>query len=125
MDETPEIKDDKYSKSPHSFYDIARRIMLAGIGAMAISIEEMEDFIDKLIERGELAKKEKEGLISELRERRKKFLHDEDDHIQKRMNEILNNLSIVTKKDMDDLAEKISTLEKKIDELTINKDITT
>ena len=124
MDETPEIKDEKYEKTPHTFYDIARRIMLAGIGAMAISYEEMEEFIDRLVERGELAKKEKEGLISELRERRKKFFHDEDAHIQNRMNEFLHNIPIVTKKDLDDLTEKISILEKKIDELFINKDIT-
>jgi len=117
--ETPvDEKKGKEKWEDYSFYQIARRIMLAGIGAIAITHDELEEFIDRLVERGEIAKKDREELINEIRERRKKHLTDEENYFHKRMNEVFERFHMPTKNDFDELSGKILTLEKKIDELS-------
>lgn len=105
-----------------SFYDIIRRMMLAGIGAIAIKHDEIEEFIDKLVERGEIAKKDAEELRNEMKEQRKKYFHGDESHLHKRMQEFLDRLEVPTKNDFIELNEKLSALEKKIDKLTKAKE---
>lgn len=105
----------------HSFYDVVRRMMLAGIGAIAIKHDEIEEFVDKLVERGEIARKDGEDLISEMRERHKKYLRGEEGQTHKRVAGFLDHIQIPTKTDVNELSEKIAALEKKIDELTKSK----
>jgi poly(hydroxyalkanoate) granule-associated protein len=105
----------------HSFYDVVRRMMLAGIGAIAIKHDEIEEFVDKLVERGEIARKDGEDLIEEMRERHKKYLRGEEGQTHKRVAGFLDHIQIPTKTDVNELSEKIAALEKKIDELTKSK----
>jgi polyhydroxyalkanoate synthesis regulator phasin len=109
-------------KETVSLYNVVRRIMLAGVGAIALKHDELEEFIDKLVERGEIAKKDGDSLIKEMKERRSKHLHDETGYAHKRFAEFLDRFAVPTKNDLDDLSEKISSLEKKIDELTKSKE---
>jgi polyhydroxyalkanoate synthesis regulator phasin len=108
-------------KETVSLYNLVRRIMLAGVGAIALKHDELEEFIDKLVERGEIAKKDGDSLLNEMKERRSKYLHGETGFAHKRFAEFLDRFAVPTKNDLDDLNEKISSLEKKIDELTKSK----
>ena len=51
-----------------SWFDMARKIMLAGVGALVLAQEEIECFVSKLVERGELAEKEGTQLIQDMKE---------------------------------------------------------
>ncbi len=104
-----------------SFYDVVRRMMLAGIGAIALKHDEMEEFMDKLVERGEIAKKDREELMKEMRERYKKHYLSEENPMHKRVSEFMERFSMPTKSDIDELNKKLADLEKKIDELTKSK----
>ncbi len=120
--ETPVTEKDEPEKSEyHSFYDVARRILLAGIGAIAISHDEIEEFVDKLVERGEIARKDRENLLAEMRERRKKFFEDEQHHAHKAVDKIFDHLQVPMHKDVEELSQKISELEKKIEQLLQTK----
>lgn len=121
MDTEAEInkeKPEKDKKEFHSFYDVVRKMMLAGIGAVALTHDEIEEFMDKLVERGEIARKDREELIKEMRERHKEFRHGEDSPAHKKINELMERFSVPTKNDFDELNKKLSDLERKIDELT-------
>jgi len=115
MANEPEQINDK--KPAYTFFEIARRIVLASIGAIAITHDEMEEFIDKLVERGEIAKKDGERLLNEVRERRGKHLGLDEARFQQRIEELLGRMKVPAKKDFEELNAKISTIEKKIDEL--------
>ena len=104
-------------KEFHSFYDIARRMVLAGIGAIALTHDEIEEFVDKLVERGEIARKDREELMKEMRERYKMH-HGEEHPMHKRVTEMMERFSVPTKNDFDELNKKLADLEKKIDELS-------
>lgn len=101
--------------------DATRKILLAGIGAIAIGKDEIEDFINKLVERGEIAEKDGRNLFSEVLEKRKKSVRSAEDMASKHVHDILDRLSVPTKKDIEDLSEKVASLTKKVEELTKNQ----
>ena len=55
-----------------SFAELSRKVLLAGIGAAALVQEEAEAFINRLIEKGEIAEKDGITLVQDLRAKRKK-----------------------------------------------------
>lgn len=98
-------------------YEAARRLMLASIGAIALAQEEIEDFIEKLIERGEIAEKEGRILVREMMAKRKKEATKAEDEFNKRFVDLLEKMNVPTKADIDALGKKITELSKKVDEL--------
>src|SRR5690349_18747851 len=53
----------------HTFIDLVRKMLLAGVGAVAMSRDETEQFVNKLVERGELAQKDAEKLLHDVQAR--------------------------------------------------------
>jgi len=98
--------------------EATRKILLAAIGAVALGKDEVEDFINKLVERGELAEKDGRKLMNEVVDKRKKSARAAEEGAGKHVLDILDRLNVPTKKDMDDLNEKLAVLTKKVDELT-------
>jgi poly(hydroxyalkanoate) granule-associated protein len=97
--------------------EAVRKVLLASIGAVALAQEEIEDFINKLVERGEIAEKDGRKLVREVMEKRKKDAEKAEDEFSKRVEDILERMNVPTKADIDALGEKITSLSKKVDEL--------
>ncbi len=98
-------------------YEATRRVMLASIGAVALAQEELEQFVSKLVERGELAEKDGKKLVREVMDKRKKDAQKAESELEKRMEEILARMNVPSKSDIDALSAKITALTKKVDEL--------
>jgi polyhydroxyalkanoate synthesis regulator phasin len=104
-----ETKPEETKKSGH--YLMFRRILLATIGAAAIAQDEFNEFIDRLVERGEIADKEGNKLRDEIKIKRGKFIEE----IRARREKWHSPLA--TKGEIEALEAKINALEKKISEL--------
>jgi poly(hydroxyalkanoate) granule-associated protein len=98
-------------------YEATRKMVLASMGAMALAQEEVEQFVGKLVERGEIAEKEGKKLVREAMDRRKKETKKAEGELDKRMEEILARMNVPSKSDIDALSAKITALTKKVDEL--------
>ena len=98
-------------------YEVTRKVVLASMGAMALAQEELEQFVGKLVERGEIAEKEGKKLVREAMEKRKKETKKAESELDKRMEEILARMNVPSKGDIDALSAKITALTKKVDEL--------
>jgi polyhydroxyalkanoate synthesis regulator phasin len=95
-------------------FKAARRVLLAGMGAVALTQDEAEKFVDKLVERGEIAQKDARKLMRELGEKRGKRGKDElDKHVQS----LLDRMNVPTKTDIESLSAKIAALTEKVEEL--------
>ncbi len=94
--------------------EIARKMMLASIGAVALLQEEAEVFIQKLIEKGELTEKDGSAFMQEFREKRKKRVEEE---LDKRISTVITRMNVPTKTDIQTLTEKITEIAQKVDEL--------
>ena len=122
MTEEVEITEEILEENGHNpMLEMARKVLLAGIGAMALTQEEIEKFVGKLVERGEIAEKDGRKLIKDVMERRRKksaeVRSDTEDEVEKRMEEVLTRMNIASKSDIDALNRKITTLTKKLDDL--------
>jgi poly(hydroxyalkanoate) granule-associated protein len=97
--------------------DAARKVLLAGIGAIALTQEAVEDFVNRLIDRGEIAEKDGRKLIKEVMDKRKKGAEKAEDEVTKRVETVLDRMSVPSKADIDALSAKITELSKKVDAL--------
>jgi polyhydroxyalkanoate synthesis regulator phasin len=98
-------------------FDLARKVLLASIGAMALAQDEVEEFVNRLVERGEIAEKDGRKLVKEVVDRRKKETRKAEDEMGKRVQETLDRLNVPTKADIEALGDKISALTKKVEDL--------
>jgi polyhydroxyalkanoate synthesis regulator phasin len=105
------------SEEHNVLLDAVRKVLLASIGAVALAQEEIEDFVNKLVERGEIAEKDGKKLVHEVMDKRKKEAVKAEDEFSKRVEEILTRLNVPSKLDIETLGEKIASLSKKVDEL--------
>jgi len=99
------------------FVEAVHKVLMASIGAFALAQEEIEDFVDKLVERGELAEKDGRKIVREVMDRRKKDAEKAEDSLTRRVEEILSRMNVPTKSDIDALGEKVAALAQKVDEL--------
>jgi poly(hydroxyalkanoate) granule-associated protein len=123
MTDEVEVTEDLLDENGHNpMLEMARSVLLAGIGAVALTQEEVEKFVHKLIERGEIAEKDGRKLITDLREKRRRKAEDAaveaEETYEGRMEEVLARMNIPSKSDIDALSRKITTLTEKVDELS-------
>jgi poly(hydroxyalkanoate) granule-associated protein len=98
----------------------ARKVLLAGVGAVALAQEEIEEFVNKLIERGEIAERDGRKLMDELMEKRRKKTREAEEQLDERVEDLLDRMNVPTKADIEALSAKIAILTKKVDELKKN-----
>jgi poly(hydroxyalkanoate) granule-associated protein len=108
----------------HSFVDLLRKVVLAGVGAVAMSRDETEQLVAKLVERGELAQKDAEKLLRDVQSRLRQGRPDVQEQAEKvtaraqqGMEDFLNRLNIPSKRDIEDLSAKIAQLAARVEEL--------
>ena len=97
--------------------DATRKVLLASIGAVALAQEELEVFVNKLVERGEIAEQDGKRLVHDVMERRRKEAKKAEGEMDKRVEDLLERMNVPSKSDIDALSAKISALSKKVDEL--------
>ena len=116
------IEEDAQLDERNSLLEMARKVLLASFGAVVLAQEEVETFVDKLVERGEIAENDGKKLLRELRERRKMESAATSGGAaeveqERRMDALFKRISIPTKPEIEALSQKIRHLTKKVDDL--------
>jgi polyhydroxyalkanoate synthesis regulator phasin len=94
-----------------------RKLLLASIGVVALTRDEVESFVNKLVERGELAQKDAEKLLKEMQTRVRESRPKVGERVEQGVEEFLSRMSIPSKRDIDELSAKIAQLSARVDEL--------
>ena len=119
-----EIKDE-VSERTAPLLDGVRRLMLAAVGAVAMTRDEMEQFITRLVDRGEIAERDAKKLLNDVMARRKREVGQVADEaearVESRLEQVLNRMNIPTKRDIDELSNKIALLSSRVEELKKNR----
>jgi poly(hydroxyalkanoate) granule-associated protein len=115
--EVVEVSEEEVVVEEPSILESLRRVLLASVGVVALTIEEIGDLVDKLVEQGEIAEQEGKKLVLEIKEKRRKKTDEAEEVASTRVREALDRMDIPTKSDIDDLSKKITTLSKKVDDL--------
>jgi poly(hydroxyalkanoate) granule-associated protein len=112
---SPAAEDELKSNTP--VLEASRKILLAAVGAVSLTQDAVEDFVEKLIERGEIAEKDGRTLVKDIAEKRSKAIKSAEERATQHFEHILKRMNIPTRKDIEALNEKVVELTRKIDEL--------
>ncbi|HPC73832.1 MAG TPA: phasin family protein [Syntrophales bacterium] len=93
--------------------DWMKKMMLFGVGLAALTREKTEEFVKELVKKGELSETEGKQLIHDLVEKSKKVTRDLETKTEEMVTATLRRLNIPTRKEMDELKERIAKLEKR------------
>ena len=118
-----------------SMVAMVRKVLQAGVGAFALSVDEVEEFVARLVERGEIAEQDGRKLISDVLARRRTDAEVATEKVQEhterqwsraesmldqQIDNILARLNVPSKSDIEALSSKVSELAEKVDALRQN-----
>ncbi|MGB8646194.1 MAG: phasin family protein [Anaerolineae bacterium] len=98
--------------------EATRKVMLAAVGAVGLAQDELEDFVNRLVKRGEIAEKDARKLIKEVTEKRRK---NAGKRVEKQIDRVYDRMNIPSKADIEALNDKITHLTAKVEELRKEK----
>jgi poly(hydroxyalkanoate) granule-associated protein len=121
-----QIHDDEQEQSASASrnYEAMQRLFLAGIGALSIAYEESDKLLKQFVERGEEVQKDGPKIVDEIVEGVRQHGQEgiSSDQLQaqldKGVQQLLQNLNIPSKSDIDDLNEKIDKLSARLEEMS-------
>jgi polyhydroxyalkanoate synthesis regulator phasin len=111
----PEVEKAKevVAEETSKLQEALHRVMLAAVGTVGLVQDELEHFVNKAVERGQIAEKEARKTVHDVTEKRK----GAEKEVDKRFEEMLVKLNIPTKNDLGSLNDKIAELTKKVESL--------
>lgn len=118
------MKETAESVEKSSLVNLAHRVLLAGVGAVGLAQDEVEEFVDRLVDRGQMAEDDGKKVVRDVLEKRKKLFEHRSEsmkragsELEQRVAEVVDKLNIPTKDEIEALNDKITALTKKLDEL--------
>lgn len=85
-----------------------KKILLAGIGAAALTVEKSKDVVDELVKKGELTVEQGKVLNEELKHDIKEKLSSSKDNLET----VSKKIESLTKEELEALKEKIDSLQR-------------
>jgi polyhydroxyalkanoate synthesis regulator phasin len=89
--------------------DILRKALSLGIGITAISREKVQQFVDELVEKGEMANSESKDVVNRLIARGEEQQNEIKRMVQDQVKKILADLDVATKQDLVNLENKLNS----------------
>jgi poly(hydroxyalkanoate) granule-associated protein len=111
-----------------NLYLMVRKMLLASIGSVALTADEVGDLFTRLVERGEIAEADAQKIVADLRTQGRKREEEasrvRDDMTKKAgialedsVETILNRLNVPNKNEIEELSRKIGLLNEKVSHL--------
>lgn len=102
--------------------EISRKLLLAGIGAAVLTKERIEGIVRELIKQGEISKEEGIKLVKEVLQKGEEMQKTLEAKIEVGINKAMERLNIPTRKEIQELREKLEKLIKKVEGITKKKE---
>lgn len=108
---------DDAEKEGNTLLNFAHNLLWAGLGVAAITQDGVDQLVNKLVERGELAEQDGRKLVESIKERRQKRTNAVEEELDKRLEQALTRLNLPSKTDIDDLSAQVAKLAKQVEKL--------
>ncbi len=102
--------------------ELSRKLLLAGIGAAVLTKEKIEGIVRELIKQGEISKEEGIKLVKEVLQKGEEMQKTLEAKIEVGINKAMERLNIPTRKEIQELREKLEKLIKKVEGITKKKE---
>lgn len=93
--------------------DLIKNAVLTSLGVLFLTREKAENLAKDLIRKGELSETEEAKFVKDLMEKSEKAGSYIKEKIEKTVGKILKNLNVPTRKDLDEIKQKLDKLSKK------------
>jgi poly(hydroxyalkanoate) granule-associated protein len=93
-------------------FDYIRKMTLAGAGLAIITTEKIQEMMDDLVKKGEMTEKEAREAVNEYVEKSKQAKKDLEEKVEQMITGLLNRMNIPTRKELDEIKERLERLEK-------------
>ena len=113
--ETPTENNENKEKSARgTLYETTRMVLLAGIGAVSLAQDEINNFLDRLVERGEMAESDARKLVREVRDRRERLEQERREQVKEARR---TTGAAATRSDIEALNARVAELTRQIEEM--------
>ena len=109
------------SEERSRFVALSRKMVLATVGAVGIAQDEIDAYLKRLVERGELSEKQARKMLDEVSERSNKVGKHAGLNMEHQIENVLHRANMPTKRDIEALSAKVTTLTHKVEELHSRK----
>ena len=93
--------------------DLIKDAVLAGLGLLSLTHEKAEKLAKDLIKKSELSETEEAKFIRDLMKRAEKYRSEAEKKIEKTVEKTFKKLNVPTRKDLDEIKEKLDKLTRK------------
>lgn len=93
---------------------ILYKAFLAGLGAISLTREKAEAFVDELIKKGEVARPERAKVVDELLKRAEEQEKALMERLGRVVTKVLQEMDLPTKEDLRAIEKRLDAIEKKI-----------
>jgi poly(hydroxyalkanoate) granule-associated protein len=93
--------------------EFIKKMMMFGVGLAAMTREKTEELVKELVKKGEMSEKEGKQLVNDLMEKSKKMTRELETKTEEMVTSTLKRLNIPTRKELDELRERVDRLEKR------------
>ena len=107
---TDQVKQGAQDLEKNPLVVAAHKVLLASVGAAALAQEEIEDFVNRLVERGSIAEADGRRMIKDVLDQRRKQMERASEKAQEVATEMRSNLSEGQKRIQDDLEQRIESV---------------
>jgi poly(hydroxyalkanoate) granule-associated protein len=102
--------------------DNGRKVVLAGLGVVTLAQEELTQLFNNLVDRGSSTEQKTRKLVNKQVQTRQKDARKTakrvESEVEKRFEDVLHRMNIPSKNDIEKLSRKVTTLNKKVNELS-------
>lgn len=93
-------------------FEFIKKAIFIGAGLASMTADKIEETVNEIVKKGDLTEKQGRELIQELKERSTKVRKDLLEKVEKVVAETLQKLNIPTRKEIEELRERLERLEK-------------
>lgn len=101
-------------KGEHQMADFFEKTMLAGLGALHVTKEQIEKWIDELVEKGKVTKEEAPKLFKDLMDKAEENKKALETKISSGIESAMKKINLATKQDIDALNDKLDQILKEL-----------
>lgn len=91
--------------------NMIKKGLALGLGLVVTTKEQAEKMVDELVKKGELSREESKEFVEEVFQKGKETQKELDQMINQKMKELLGELNLATKEDIQRLEQRIVQLE--------------
>ncbi|MDQ0287775.1 polyhydroxyalkanoate synthesis regulator phasin [Desulfofundulus luciae] len=95
-------------------FKTAERLILAGIGALALTTEKVEKMINELVERGQMSKEEARDFLQELIAKGEQEKANLAETLRREISQLREELGLVTRAEIEELRNRVARLEEQL-----------